>query len=309
MVNKVQNPVLERIPLIGPTSVTVREFRMPAFRYPWHQHPELELTWILRGSGLRYVGDSVEPFHAGDFCLIGAHLPHTWLTMGDDMSGVHSYVIQFDPTNWGKGFLELPEMYPIRKLFADAMCGLAFPVGLGRNMIRRFRRPLSPLQLLAELLRTLDELGNEQNARSLALMPVQTGRYPMTDQRLEKVLAFLGDNMSETVPHTEVARLAGLSPAAFSRYFRRKMGKTFQRYLSDMRLSEACRQLLETSKSIAEIAFDVGFQNLSTFNRSFRESRRMSPREFRTKAGKSDPALNSRSISRSAPLQPATHGA
>ena len=64
-------PLLEHIPLSGPASLTVREFKEPAFKYPLHQHPEIELTWILKGSGLRYVGDSVEPFHAGDFCLLG----------------------------------------------------------------------------------------------------------------------------------------------------------------------------------------------------------------------------------------------
>lgn len=271
--------------------MTVREFRLPAFRYPWHQHPELELTWILRGSGLRYVGDSVEPFHAGDFCLIGGGLPHTWLSMGGDVTGGHSYVIQFDPANWGDGFLQLPEMYRIRKLFADAARGLTFPFVLGRRLIRRFRRPLSPLQQLTELLKMLDELGGDHSARPLSLMPWRIQNQAPVDHRLEKVLTFLGANISGTISQVEVARLAGLTPAAFSRFFRRRMGKTFQRYLNDMRLSEACRQLLETSKSIAEIAFEVGFQNLSTFNRSFRESRGVSPRQFRTRAGCAGPGI------------------
>lgn len=277
--------MLERIPRLGLESMAVREFRLPAFQYPWHQHPELELTWILRGSGLRYVGDSVEPFHAGDFCLVGTNLPHTWLSRSDDkLTGAHSFVIQFDPEKWGNGFLQLPEMGSVRKLLAQARCGLAFPDEAGRRLIRRVRRPLSPLMQFVELLRILDELAANPDTRSLSLTPWRHQQRSGNNRRLERVLAYLSGNFKESISHAEAASVAGLSPAAFSRYFRRNMGKTFQQYLNDMRLSEACRQLIETTRPVSEIAFDSGFQNLSTFNRCFRNSRSMSPVEYRAKA-------------------------
>src|SRR5580692_12119407 len=92
------DPIFEEVPFVGPVSVAVREFEFPAFRFPWHRHPEVELTWILEGSGLRCVGDSVEPFQAGDFCLLGPNLPHAWLSAPTKTSGrARSLVIQFDP--------------------------------------------------------------------------------------------------------------------------------------------------------------------------------------------------------------------
>jgi AraC-like DNA-binding protein len=98
------------------------------------------------------------------------------------------------------------------------------------------------------------------------------------------VLDHLFKNSGDPVSQAEAARLVRLSPAAFSRFFRRSVGKTFQAYLTDLRLSEACRQLLESDRTISEIAFAAGFGNLSNFNRSFRIARGMPPGRFREQA-------------------------
>jgi AraC-like DNA-binding protein len=275
-------PVLERIPLSGPASLALREFNVPAFRYPWHQHPEIELTWILKGSGLRHVGDSVEPFHAGDFCLLGANVPHMWLSPEDaPRGGVRSLVVQFDPARWGKEILQLPEFARISGLFARAARGLNFDASVAVRLRRKMFRRISLLHQFTTLLEILEELAEHSGGRSLALAPWCDGKRPASDDRLRTVLAYLSENAGGPVSQADAARRVRLSPAAFSRFFRRSVGKTFQAYLTDLRLSEACRQLLESKRTVSEIAFDSGFGNLSNFNRSFRIARGMSPGEFR----------------------------
>ena len=278
-------PLLERIPLSGPASLAIREFKASAFRYPWHQHPEIELTWILKGSGLRYVGDSVEPFHAGDFCLLGSNLPHTWLT-SDNEPGVmvRSLVVQFDPERWGKEMLRLPEFARIADLFDRASRGLSFEASVAAQLRRKMFRQPSPLRQFTALLEILEELASHPGARPLALAPWAQGRHLAPDPRLRTVLAYLSENSDGPVSQADAARLVRLSPAAFSRFFRRSVGKTFQAYLTDLRLSEACRQLLESDRTISQIAFDAGFGNLSNFNRSFRIARGMPPGKFRSQA-------------------------
>ena len=274
-------PLLERIPLHGPASLAIREFNAPAFRYPWHQHPEIELTWILKGSGLRYVGDSVEPFYAGDFCLLGSNLPHTWLTSDPEPGAmVRSLVVQFDPQRWGKEMLHLPELARIADLFDRASHGLWFEGRLAAQTRRKMFRAASPLRRFTVLLEILEELAHS-NARPLSLAPLSQGRRRVSDSRLSTVLAYLSQKAGEAVSQADAARLAGLSPAAFSRFFRRASGKTFQAYVTDVRLSEVCRQLLESKRTISEIAFGAGFGNLSNFNRAFRIARGMAPGEFR----------------------------
>lgn len=273
-----RSPLLEKVPLSGPASFTIREFKPATFKYPWHQHPEMELTWILKGSGLRYVGDSVEPFHAGDFCLLGANLPHTWLSP-EGTKSVRSLVVQFDPTRWAV-LLHLPEFACVKGLFARAARGLRFDETSAVRLREKILRQDVPLRQFTALLEILEELADAP-ATPLALAPWSRSKRTESDPRLRAVLAYLTENASGSVSHTEAARLVRLSPSAFSRFFRRALGKTFGAYLTDLRLSEACRQLLESKRTISEIAFDSGFGNLSNFNRSFRIARGMSPGEFR----------------------------
>ena len=278
-------PLLERVPLSGPASLALREFKATALSYPWHQHPELELTWILKGSGLRYVGDSVEPFHAGDFCLLGSNLPHTWLSPeGKAGAMARSFVVQFDPIRWGMPLLQLPEFARIAELFEAANRGLCFDQEMGQRMLRKISRGISPLRQFTALLEILEELALHPGSRPLALSAWSHGRRMNSDPRLRTVLAYLSDKAAGPVTQAGAARLIRLSPAAFSRFFRRAVGKTFGAYQTDMRLGEACRQLLETDRTISEIAFDAGFGNLSNFNRSFRIARGMAPGEFRRQA-------------------------
>lgn len=277
-------PILERVPLTGPASFAIREFVVPAFRYPLHQHPEIELTWIVKGSGLRYVGDSVEPFHSGDMCLLGANLPHTWLSAGDGVKPAHSRVVQFDPARWGRELVRLPEFARIANLFDRAARGLHFGSDVAARPRRKMLKASSPVRQFSALLEVLDELASDSNARPLALAPRSAHGRPDSDPRLAAVLTYLSEHGRGAVSQADAARLVRLSPAAFSRFFRRAVGKTFQSYLTDLRLSEACRQLLETGRTISEIAFDVGFGNLSNFNRSFRIVRGMAPGEFRRQA-------------------------
>lgn len=277
-----QTPILEKVALTGPGSFAMREFNQPSFDYPWHQHPEVELTWILEGTGHRHVGDSVEPFTAGDFCLLGSGLPHTWLsTRGWSGPRARSFVVQFDPGRLGSGLIHLPEMARIARLLDRAAHGLHFSAAVGDPLRQRMGAETSPLRRLTGLLEILDCLAEEADARSLSLA-AWTRKSPVeTDPRMRRVLAYLAENVEEHISQTEVAGIVGLSPAAFSRFFRRAMGKTFQAYVTDLRLGLACRQLLDSDNPISEIAFASGFGNLSNFNRSFRLARGMSPREFR----------------------------
>ena len=102
-----------------------------------------------------------------------------------------------------------------------------------------------------------------------------------TEERINRCQTYVFEHLGESLRLDEVAAHMNMSPSAFSRYFKRVMGKTFSRFVNELRVSQACRALLETGRPIAEIAFESGFNNLSNFNRRFRELRGISPRQFR----------------------------
>ena len=274
-------PIVEKVHFDGTSSLTVREFKLPAFSYPWHRHPEVELTWIIEGEGLRYVGDSVETFQPGDFCLIGSNLPHAWLSTSPKRGvKARSLVVQFD-TDWlGDALLQLPEFTFLSRLLAKAAHGLSFAAAVGAETGRKMRAATgSTLRLTAllEILHTLDQA----KARPLSLAAWSDSRAQGSDPRFSVILEYLAKHARDEVSHAELARLIGLSPSALSRLFQRVMGKTFQGYLTDLRLSLACRDLLTTDKTVSEIAYGAGFGNLSNFNRSFRLRRGITPSDFR----------------------------
>ena len=77
--------------------------------------------------------------------------------------------------------------------------------------------------------------------------------------------------------------MVGQSPSAFSRAFKRHTGTTLVRYRNQLRIDLACQMLLaDQDVKVAEVCYDVGFSNLSNFNRHFLKLKGMSPSRFRT---------------------------
>ena len=102
-----------------------------------------------------------------------------------------------------------------------------------------------------------------------------------TEERINRCQSYVFEHLSEPIQLEDVASHMGMSPSAFSRYFKKVMGKTFSRFVNELRVGRACRLLLETDQPIAAVAFDCGFNNLSNFNRRFRELQGVNPRAFR----------------------------
>ncbi len=274
-------PLREDVPLAGPVSVTFRQFDLPAFTYPWHFHPEVELTWILEGNGLRHVGDSIRPFDAGDCCLLGANLPHAWLSSRmTPAPRARSFVVQFDPRRFDD-LLRLPEYSRIGQLLRKASRGLRFEPDLGRRLLRRLRSHTKALSRLSILWEILDTLASGADVEPISARAWPDDRPAGRDPNLSRVLAILSEEESGPVAQADIAAGIGMTPSAFSRFFRRAMGRGFQDYVTGLRLGRACRQLLDTDLNVSEIAFASGFGNLSNFNRAFRMRHGMTPTEFR----------------------------
>jgi AraC-like DNA-binding protein len=281
---------LEKIHAASGQFFVLRRFRQPFFPFLWHYHPEVELTLIRRGRGLRYVGHSVEPSHEGDLCLLGGNLPHSWSSARGG-GAVESTVIQFLPETGGESFWQLRELRDIARLLQQAKCGFVVEGNLRRQTRDRIdaleKLPLvSPrrISLLLEILAPL--AANLTKLRSLhpdKRAPAAT-RPGHNDIVLQKVLREVEANSSQQLVHRDIARLTGLSPSAFCRFFKRQMGRTFSDHVNDVRLARACVELADTDRGITEIAFACGYNNLPHFNRRFRTTMNCTPREYRQRA-------------------------
>lgn len=263
-------------------SLVAFERKEPSFDWNWHYHPEIELTWIRRGFGKRLVGDHAAKYEAGDLVLIGSNLPHTWASDPEARRN-EALVIQFLPQMLPESLLKIPEFKRITQLLSRAQCGLHF----SRKNVEALRPELlalisgSGLSTWLRLVKILDRLTTLESTETLASSGYRHEKSYRLNSRLERVTAYIEKNFRESITLPKAARLCGLTPEAFSRFFSKMTGHTFVEFRNSCRIREACRLLSETDLSVTQAAYECGFENLSNFNRRFREIRAMSPRDYR----------------------------
>lgn len=269
-------------------SLRCLHLQLPAFRGELHRHKHLELTWIERGQGLRWVGNHVAPFFDGDLVLVGSEVPHLWASRGPAMEQLCiATVLQFPP-DWAHRF-GLPELRPLAPLLVRAAAGLEIQ-GDTRAAVQQLLKGLpgaSPLKRVAVLLQVLDVLqAGAAEVRPLASTvtaaavhePAVRAEVP----RIDRVLNWIEANLAQELAVDTAAAVAHVSPAAFGRFFKREVGKNFTAYVNDARCGWAALRLLQGNEPVADIAIACGFPTLSNFGEQFRQRYGVSPREFRT---------------------------
>ena len=266
------------------SSIRVLRANGQGFHFNLHYHPELELTLIVRGRGLRFVADSIEEFEDGDLCLVGERMLHTW--QSSPLSRISSaVVVQFSRDvlrplegNW-------PEMRPITQLLDRSAQGLRFAGPPRRRLAQAIEmlstNPPGSMQRMALFLQMLSLAAADSGTISLSSMVPAEAQDDQAAGRLNLVLQQVHTHLTNPLSLTDAASLAGMSPASFCRFFTRRVGKTFVHYVNEWRIRIACRELLGTTHPITRIAFDCGFENLSNFNRRFRQFKGMTPTEYR----------------------------
>jgi len=264
-------------------SFAYRRFTLPSFPFRWHVHPEAELTLIVRGRGMRYVGDDLAEFREGDLVMLAGGLPHTWSSSVRSGRGVESIVVQFLPESLGIDDGRRPETRAIHRLLQRAARGLAFRGRPAREAARMMRAmaDLAPLPRLLRLLETLDRLTATRQARPLSTRVFTSPLLDRDRTRLDRVCRALERRYTQPLCLDDAARIARLHPASFARFFKRTTGQTFVEYLHRLRVGHAARLLSETDRSITDICFQSGFGNVSNFNRVFRRLRGATPRDYR----------------------------
>jgi len=271
--------------------ILFRDVTGSALKFPWHFHPELELTHIVRGSGRRYVGDSIEPFSDGDLCLVGGNTPHCWLTERGDSTPVHARVIQFQPESIGPALAQTATFRPLARLFERAQRGLLItgpPHDYAVRVMRElFTERTRSLDRYVGLLSILTELSESEHCKELALLDT----LPLLDadaaQLAGRLLTFIHQHVADSdLGFNQVARAAGMSRASLGRVFPKLFGRTFAKYLAEARVVKACTLLSDTDKSVAEIANEAGFGSVSNFNRRFLALKRTSPLRYRKASGR-----------------------
>jgi len=280
-------PVLERVIPQHGASFLVKHYADPSLRTNklpnWHYHPELELVYVRGGHGRRHVGSHVSHYRDGEFILIGSNLPHWGFT--DRFTGNKAEtVVQFATDFPSADFLNMPEMRGVSDLMDRARNGISFS-GLTRTVQgSRLERliQLEPLSRMLLLIDILQELAVSKEYESLNAdgfhLQIATHGY----DRFNDVQQYISENFRNEMQLTEIAGIASMTVPAFCRYFKKVTGKTFVTYLNNFRIVYSCKLLGDEHSTIAEVAYDSGFNSLSQFNRAFKKHTGRTPTEYRS---------------------------
>ncbi|MCD5992378.1 AraC family transcriptional regulator [Pseudomonas sp. CDFA 602] len=267
-------------------------FRWYEHDYPyalarWNHHPQFEIHLIRRGSGKLVAGDYIGAFDAGHVALIGPDLPHDWigdLAPGEHLSG-RDVVLQFD----GAALLALrntlPELGDLQHLFEQARRGLEFTGATAVQAARLLEKigtaqGLERLILFLQLINTLMK-APAQEARLLASTCYAPTLDARSSERINKAFDYLLSELTSDIRLSVIARRLDMTDPGFSRFFKRITGHGFIDLMRKLRVQRACRLLLQTRMSISDICFEVGYANLSNFNRHFRVETGQTPSEYR----------------------------
>ncbi len=269
-------------------SVTIQELKEPHFDPNWHFHPHYQLFTVLEGTGSRLIGDSIQHFEAGDTVFLGPDVPHLWRSEAayfekESPLITRGFVLYFKEDFLGEEFLSKPEMNSIEQLLLESKRGLSY-TGVARDTIRQELSGMLRCDGFERILRTLKLL--HTLSHSTEGVPITSFGYVNTykvseTERMQKVHTYVWQHFREEIRLGEAASLAGMSEAAFCRYFRTRANKTFTDFVNEIRIGHACKLLVETPDTVSQIAYESGFDTLSNFNRNFKKITQQTPRQYR----------------------------
>ena len=271
---------------MGKDVLYIADRRKKEFTYPIHNHSVYELNFVEHAAGVRrIVGDSNEVIDDYDLVLITSpDLEHVWEQNTCESQNIREITIQFDINFDETSIFQRNPFSSMKTMMEEARKGLCFPM----DAIMKVYQQLDTLSSIkdgfyafVQFMTILYELSRCDGARTLATSSYAKVEIASDSRRVLKVKNYINEHYRDEIRLADVSSLAGMSPSAFSRFFKLHTGRNLSDYIIDMRLGHASRMLVDSTHSIAEIGYGCGFNNLSNFNRIFKKKKGCSPSEFR----------------------------
>lgn len=271
-------------------SFNVRHDAVPYFYNKLHYHSEIELVFIIKGTGQRFIGDDIHYFKGGDMVLVGENLPHLWRSDEKYLSEIgvskcEALVIHFTKDCFGKDFFYLPENKNLLELLNKAKLGIGVKNHTKGQVINLMREMLhaSSTKSIILLLKILDLIAVSNHTETICRHTAQLDFQPADSEKINKVYQYIIQNFDREISLKEIASLVHLTPNSFCRYFKSRTKKSFSKFLIEIRIGHACKLLAETEKPVAEICYECGYNNFSNFNKIFKIVTSRTPVHYRSR--------------------------
>jgi AraC-like DNA-binding protein len=236
------------------------------------------------------MGNHIGNFSDGDLMFIGSNLPHVWKNDKDFYCNIKDlfvdvYVIQFREDALGKDFFELPEFSQIKKLFKQGQQGLLLKEN-GKRVISNLIKSVyhsTGVERISLFLKLLETIASESNYELLSSIGYADSVNTKDTERINKVINFLMENYTHEINLDELATLVNLNKSSFCRYFKNRTHKTLSTFLNEVRIAHACKLLINTNMTVSQICYETGYNNISHFNRQFKQITNSTAKEYAKK--------------------------
>lgn len=254
------------------------------FDFPLHSHEEFELNLIWNAkSAKRIVGYHMGEIDNLELVLVGPNLPHGWFTHRCTSEDISEITIQFHKDLFDEKLLNRNQLKNIRELLERSYQGILFSTETA-NIFKSHIEGLVTkrgFDSVLSFMSILNDLSASENTVTLSSGSAPDNKLNYNSRRLEKAFEFMRANYHQALTLADVSKIANMPEVSFSRFIKKRTGRTFIESLNEIRLGHASRLLIDTTQTIAEIAYKCGFNNLSYFNRIFKKKNNCTPKDFR----------------------------
>lgn len=276
---------------------TIKEYIQPHFSSPFHFHDLYELILIVNSYGKLYAGNKVMNFKKNDIFMFGPGLAHCFYNEKSFVSkgeAAHAIVIFFKEDFLGEDFFFHNDLIRTKLLLQDSAFGIKVKESneVMETLFMEINKSkgIDSLIILLQLLNIL----SSQNINKI-LINTELSKKFITDNdsaRLEPLLKYIFENFKNDLNIQEAASLACMNEAAFCRYFKSRTEQTFSQFVNRVRITHATRLLAVEERSISDICYECGYENISYFNRQFKDITGLTPVAYRKELLYPDDSLN-----------------
>ncbi|WP_428231215.1 AraC family transcriptional regulator [Flavobacterium sp.] len=271
-----------KIPKSGEDPLIYQEDREVVFYDKLHQHEEIQISFIEKGQGAIFAGDTISHYNDGDILVIGSNLPHVFRSEVHENESSVMLTLFFTTNSFGKDFFTLPTFKNINPLLENSKNGFII-----HNAPKKITKSFKKLKksdnyerfiLFLGILKWLSNNDKEHLSNHLYDKKITDNE----GKRMQTVFEHVMTNFQKNINLDEIASIANMTKNAFCRYFKVRTNKSFFQFLIEIRIEHASKLLANNDElSVLEIAELCGFNNISNFNRKFKELKQTSPLQYR----------------------------
>ncbi|AXP82192.1 HTH-type transcriptional repressor of iron proteins A [Mariniflexile rhizosphaerae] len=271
-----------KIPKPENEALVYQEEHLSVLYDQFHQHSEIQISYVEQGAGTLLVGDTISDFMPNDILVLGGYVPHVFRSDINFSEITDVYTLFFDKNSFGKDFFGLADFESFHDFFNQSDYGIRV-LSRKKKLIKQFHKLKyqNKVQRIATLIKIIDHI---IKAEKIALSSFVYKKKYTDDEgkRMNDVFNYAMENYSEPITLEEISEIANMSKNAFCRYFKKRTNKTFFQFLIEIRIENACKLIHNyPDYSISYISEQCGFQNTANFNRKFKEIKGVTPSHYR----------------------------